>query len=176
MKTFFEKIFKPYIFPIIILIIGAYLKTGENLNVITDYFLQSSNSFIKFFGRQFYLWEVIFYLIIIFIISKVYKLIFNSKSSMEKKMLKAIKKYPLRYNVTITGTTDEFVFKYSLLVENEKYRINDLRPYCSNCSEKSIRMATFSYGDFKCNCGKYIDYRLCQDIKSRIITDLEELE
>lgn len=176
MKQFFEKIFKPYIFPIIILIIGAYLKTGENLNSITAYFLKSSNGFIRFFSHQFYLWEVILYLIIIFTVSKFYKLIYKSKSSKEKKMLKAIKQYPTSYIAQIKGTSDEFIFKYSLSVENEKYQINDLRPYCSNCTDKSIRMSTFAYSDFKCNCGKEIDYRLCKDIKSRIITDLEDLE
>ena len=176
MKKFFDDIFKPYIFPIIILIAGAYLKTGDNLKSVTNFFLDSSNGFIKFFSNQFYLWEVILYAIIIFLFSKSYGLIFKSKSKKEKKMLKAIKKYPSNYNAEINGTSDNFVFKYSISVKNEEYKIENLRPYCSNCTEKPIRMSTFAYGDFKCNCGKEIDYRLCKDVKSRIITDLEDIE
>nr|WP_321230748.1 hypothetical protein [uncultured Psychroserpens sp.] len=176
MKKFLDKIFKPYIFPVIILIIGAYLKIADNLNAVTEYFLESSSNFIKFFSYQFYLWEVILYLIIIFLFSKIYKLVFKSKSKKEKLMLKAIKKYPLNYIATITGTSDKFSFKYSLSVENEVYKITDFRPYCPNCNDKPIRMSTYGYSDFKCNCGKMVDYRLCKDIKSHIVTDLEDLE
>jgi hypothetical protein len=31
-------------------------------------------------------------------------------------------------------------------------------------------------GDFKCNCGKTVDFWLWRDVKSGIITDLENIE
>jgi hypothetical protein len=80
MKPFLNNIFKPYIFPVLLLIFGAYIKLGDNLKTVGEFFLNSKNSFIKFFSYQFFLWEIILYLIVIFILGKLYKLIFKSKS------------------------------------------------------------------------------------------------
>ena len=91
MKSFIDNIFKPYLFPLLLLIFGAYLKVGDNLKSVGEFFSNSTNSFIKFFSYQFYLWEVIFYLVVIFILRKIFKLIFQSKSKKERQMLKAIK-------------------------------------------------------------------------------------
>lgn len=176
MKSFIDNIFKPYLFPLLLLIFGAYLKVGDNLKSVGEFFSNSTNSFIKFFSYQFYLWEVIFYLVVIFILRKIFKLIFQSKSKKERQMLKAIKKVPKDFPVKINGTTDEYVFKYKATVENEEYYFESIVPYCQNCSNSSIRMTKKYLGDYRCNCGKEVDYQVIQDVKSRIITVLEENE
>lgn len=176
MKKFLDHVFKPYIFPIVILIIGVYLKTGENLKSVTSFFSNSTNSFIKFFSNQFYLWEVILYLLVVFLVLKTYRLIFKKKSKKERAMLHAIKKVPHDFPVTIIGTADKYIFKFDPIVEGDAYQIYNLRPYCLNCSPKPIRMTEVRFGDFRCNCGKEIDFSVCQDVKSRIITVLEENE
>lgn len=176
MKNFFDNFFKPYIFPILILIAGAFLRKGENLDSISKYFSKSTNSFLQFFSTQFYLWEVILYMTIIFVLTKVYNLIFKSKTSRERIMLRAIKKAPLTYDIDIRDTTDKFLFKYQLSIDDGEYSVDNLVPYCKNCSPRPVRMSTYSLGDFRCNCGKYVDYGLCKDVKSGIITHIEALE
>lgn len=176
MKNFFDNVFKPYIFPILLLILGAYIKVGDNLKSIGDFFSNSTNSFIKFFSYQFYLWEVILYLVVIFILRRIYKLLFKSKSKKERKMLKAIKKVSENFPVTINGTPDKYLFKFKAVVNNEEYHIEKLTPYCMNCSDSPIRMTEKYPAGNRCNCGKEIDYRIKQDVESRIITVLEENE
>ena len=177
MKSFLEKVFKPYIFPLIILIIGAYLKAGENLKSVSSFFSNSSNSFFKFLSRQFFLWEVILYLIVVFLFIRFYKLIFKHKSKKEKRMQKAIKKIPHEHNVSIKQSTDKYLFKFEPKVINEKYFIDNFRPYCQNCSAVPLRMSIYGgYSEFRCNCGRIVGFNLCQDVKSRIITALEALE
>lgn len=57
MKNFSENIFRPYLFPIVLLLIGAYIKTGDNLQIVSIFFSNSSIGFVNFFNYQFYLWE-----------------------------------------------------------------------------------------------------------------------
>jgi hypothetical protein len=175
MKKFLDNVFKPYLFPLIVLIIGAYLKAGKNLSGLTNFFSESSNSFIKFFSRQFYVWEVILYFLVVFILIRLYRLIFKRKSNKENKMIKATKRILHEMECHINGT-DKFLFKYDPKVIDEEYFIDNLRPYCMNCSPSPLRMTKRGYGDFRCNCGKKVDYRLKKDVESRIITALEENE
>lgn len=176
MKNFIDNVFKPYIFPILLLIFGAYIKVGDNLKSVGEFFSNSTNSFIKFFSYQFYLWEVIFYLVVIFILRRLYKSIFQSRSKKERQMLKAIKRVSTDFPVTISGTPDKYLFKFKAIVKNEEFHIEKLIPYCTNCTEYAIRMTEKYPAGNRCNCGKEIDYRIKQDVESRIITVLEENE
>ncbi len=176
MKKFLDNVFKPYLFPLIILIIGAYLKAGENLSGVTNFFSESTNSFIKFFSRQFYVWEVILYFLLVFILIRAYRLVFKGKSKKEKSMIRATKRIPHEMKFHINGTNFKFLFKYDPKVIDEEYFIDNLRPYCMNCSPNPLRMTERGYGDFRCNCGKEVDYNLKRDVESRIITALEQAE
>lgn len=176
MKKFLDNIFKPYLFPLIILIIGAYLKAGENLSGVTNFFYENTNYFIKFFSRQFYVWEVILYYLVVFILIRLYRFVFKIKSKKEKSMVKATKRIPHEMEFQIIGTNDKFLFKYDPKVIDEEYFIDNLRPYCLNCSPSSLRMTERGYGEFRCNCGKEVDYYLKRDVESRIITVLEQNE
>ncbi|MFY0604801.1 MAG: hypothetical protein JXQ93_12755 [Flavobacteriaceae bacterium] len=176
MKKFLDKIFKPYIFPIILLIAGAFLKTGENLKGVTSFFSDSTNKFIRFFSTELYLWEIILYLIVFFILVGLYKLTFKQKTSKERKMLRAIKRTPKEFPVQVNGSDRKFIFKFEPTIGSKGYYIKNLWPYCLNCTPKPLRMTEFGYGDFRCNCGEEIDFRLSEDVKSRIITVLEENE
>jgi hypothetical protein len=173
MKKFFDNIFKPYLFPVILLVVGAYIKTAENLDFITKYFSDTSNKFLNFFNHQFYLWELIFYIAIMFFLLRLYRFFFKRQTRRHKLMLKAIKNIGTEKPINITGTTDKFLFKFKPIVEEETYVISELHPYCQNCSNHPIRMTEQGYGDFRCNCGKQIDYRLCRDVESRIISEIE---
>ncbi|RCW23126.1 hypothetical protein DFO77_1492 [Marinilabilia salmonicolor] len=128
MTNFFDNVFKPYIFPILLLIFGAYIKVGDNLKSIGEFFSNSTNSFINFFSYQFYLWEVILYLVVIFILRRIYKLLFKSNSKKERQMIKAIKRVPTNFPVTISGTPDEYLFKFKAIVNKEEYHIEKLIP------------------------------------------------
>ena len=173
MKKFLDNVFKPYIFPFIILIIGVYLKAGENFSAVTKFFSESTNGFINFFSGQLYVWEIILYLSATFIFLKLYKYIFRRKSKKERKMHKALKRVNHEKEFHITNTTDKFLFKFDPKVIDEEYFIDNLRPYCMNCSQSSLRMTKRGYGDFRCNCGKEVDYQLKRDVESRIINELE---
>ncbi|MCR9172897.1 MAG: hypothetical protein NXI10_10410 [bacterium] len=173
MKNFIDNIFKPFIFPLILLILGALLNAGENLSSVTSFFAESSNKFLKFFDHQFYLWEIILYLSAILILSRVIRLIQGSRSSKEKLMLRTLERMPNEKPITINGTNYRFVFKYKARVSNEEYIIDKLHPYCHNCQELPVRMTSVGYGDFRCNCGKEINYDLCRDVESRIVSELE---
>lgn len=176
MKNFLDDVFKPYLYPLIILIIGVYLKVGENLSSVTNFFSESTNGFINFFSKQFYIWEVILCFLVGFIILKLYKYFFKRKSKRERIMTKAINRIDHEREFHIINTTDKFLFKFEPKVINEKYFIDDLRPYCINCSQSSLRMTKRGYGDFRCNCGKEVGYQLKRDVETRIINDLEKNE
>ena len=176
MKKFIDNVFKPYLFPMIILIIGAYLKAGENFSGVTKFFSESTNNFIKFFSRQFYVWEVILYFLVVFIIIRLYRFVFKRKSKKEKSMVKSIKRIPHEREFHINGTNNKFLFKFDPKVIDEEYSIDNLRPYCMNCSPIPLRMTEGGYGHFRCNCGKEVEYQLIRDVESRIITALEQNE
>lgn len=174
MKKFFDNIFKPYIFPIIILIIGAFLKTADNLKSVTLFFKDSTSKFLNFFNSQFYLWEVILYLIVIYIIRFIYNFFFNKISKKERIMLKAIKKSP-DFTLIQVDNHHKFKVKFKASVKDENYKIV-MTPYCNNCSNDFIRMTEGYLADFTCNCGSKLEYKVLRDVESRIITDLEKNE
>ena len=174
-KTIKEN-FKSYIFPVILLFVGAYLKPEEHLTSITNFFSNSSNSFLQLFNHQFYLWEILLYLTILFIVFGAIRMFKNQYSKKEKKMRNAIKKYGNEHSVSINGTSDKYVFKFNAVIENEEYFLEKLRAYCNNCNTTPILMSKVYAGNFRCNCGKELDYNLQKDVKSRIITDLENNE
>jgi hypothetical protein len=91
-------------------------------------------------------------------------------------MLKAIKRVPNNFPVIINGTTDKYLFKFKVTVENEEYYFEKIVPYCQNCSTTPLRMTEKYFGGYRCNCGKEVDYQVIKDVKSRIITVLEENE
>lgn len=103
-------------------------------------------------------------------------MIFRYKSKKEKAMEKAIKKVPKDFPINIVGTAIKFVFKFEAKINGNEYEINNLKPYCLNCSPSALRMTKISYGEYRCNCGKEIDYNIYQDVESRIITVLENNE
>lgn len=173
MKKFFDNIFKPYIFPIIILIIGAFIRTSENLKSITIFFKNSTSKFLNIFNTQFYLWEVILYLIIIFILQFIYKIIFNKHTKKERRMLKAIKNSPDFILIDVDGKS-KYKIKFKASVNNEEYEIVNMIAYCNNCREDFLRMTKEYFGDFSCNCGRKLEYKLLRDVESKIITDLEK--
>jgi hypothetical protein len=173
MKKFFDNFFKPYLFPILLLVIGAYIKTAENLSFITKFFSENSSKFLNLFSYQFYLWELILYLVGMFVLLRIYKYFFKRQTRRQRVMLKALKGISTEKPINIIGTADKFIFKFRPTVEDENYAINDLYPYCQNCTNHPIRMTEFGYGDFRCNCGKQVDYRLCRDVESRIISEIE---
>ena len=175
MEKFLDKVFKPYIFPIILLIAGAFLKASENLKGVSSFFSESTNNFIKFFSTELYLWEMILYILLFFILAGAYKMIFKRKTAKERAMLKAVKKIPADFPVNINGSHQKFIFRHNIIVGKEYY-IKNLRPYCLNCTEKPLRMTEIGYGDYRCNCGEEVGYRLSEDVKSRILTVLEENE
>ena len=175
MKKFFDNIFKPYIFPIIILILGAFIKTSQNLNDVTLFFKNSTSKFLNFFNSQFYLWEVIFYLIIIYIFRFLFKLIFRKHNKKERQMLKAIAKSP-DFTLIDVDNKHKYKIKFKAIVKNEEYEIENMVAYCNNCSGDFIRMTKKYFGDFTCNCGRTLTYKIQQDVESRIITDIEKNE
>lgn len=91
-------------------------------------------------------------------------------------MLRAIKRTPKEFPVQVNGSDRKFIFKFEPTVGNKGYYIKNSWPYCLNCTPKPLRMTEFGYGDFRCNCGEEIDFKLSEDVKSRIITVLEENE
>jgi hypothetical protein len=176
MKRIFDNVFKPYLFPILILFGGAYLKAGENLKIVTDFFSKSSYGFINFFSSQLFLWEVVIYFFIAYLFIKLLKRFFASKSKREGKMLRAIKKSPHEYPISIIDSNDRFIFKFDPVITNNDYFLNNFRAYCHNCSSKGIRMSENGFDQFRCNCGKKVDFMLCQDVRSSVITMLESNE
>lgn len=177
MKKFFDEIFKPYLFPLIMLFIGAYVKAGENLKGITKFFSESTNSFLKIFSRQYYVWEVMLYFLIAVILIRLYRYFFNNKSKKERSMIRATKRIQHEIPIDINGTNDSFLFKFDPKVIGGQYFIDNLRPYCKNCHSKPIRMTERPYShSFRCNCGKEVSNDLVRNMKDRIITYLEENE
>ena len=177
MKNFFDNVFKPYLFPVIILFGGAYLKAGENLKTVTEFFSKSSNGFIKFFSSHLFLWEVLIYLLIAYLFIKVGKRIIKPKSKRERKMLRAIRRTPHEYQVTFNGSPDRYLFKFEPIVSDGDYFLDNFRPYCQNCNPSPVRMSVNGgYDEFRCNCGRIIGFTLCQDVRSRITTMIESNE
>lgn len=92
-------------------------------------------------------------------------------------MLKAIKNGPKVFNAIFNGDYEKkFKFKYKLSVQNEEYKFDALVPYCENCKKEPIRMSTDGYGNFKCNCASFLVYENIEDVKSRILTEVEKYE
>lgn len=175
MKKKFNEYFKNYIFPILLLIIGAYIELAENFQSITNFFKESSSKFLKFFDISFYLWEIILYLIVFIVIKLIYNKIFNSQSKETKRKLNAIKKSPDFINISVDNR-HKFKLKYKATVENEDYVISNIKAYCNNCTDDVILMRNTYFQDYECNCGTKLAWKTVQDVKSRIITDIEKNE
>jgi hypothetical protein len=177
MKKFFNNIFKPLIFPIITLFIGAYINTGENLEKISSFFLDSSNRLIGFFSNQLYLWEIILYLIIIYALIRAYRLIFQTKSKKEKRMIQATKEISHEHTAVMGENAERYKFRFEPKVINERYVIQNMRVYCINCSETPLKMSRHAVLYYKCgSCERQIHEQLLTDVKNRIISNLEVIE
>ncbi|MBE7649090.1 hypothetical protein J2Q11_00130 [Tenacibaculum finnmarkense genomovar finnmarkense] len=170
-----KEIFKTYIFPIILLLIGAYIKAGENLKSITDYFSNSTSKLLNLLDYQFHLWQIIVFIVLFSILKVAIRKKSINETKREKKMKKSIKKIGDEHLVYINNSTDSFLFKFNAKVKNERYKILDLRPYCKN-NHELILMTELCYGEYKCNCGKEINHNLFKDVESGIITSLEKNE
>ncbi|MDO6473727.1 hypothetical protein [Maribacter sp. 1_MG-2023] len=175
MKSFLDKIFKPYIFPIIIVVIGAYLKIGQNFNSVVEFFSDTSSSFLNSFNYQFYVWEILLYLISSYIVLYIIKLIRNGKghSKETKKLLKLIRNSPNKINITETGSDNKYFFSFKADVKDEEIKIEKLQAYCLNCRDEKLKMAEKYYGGFECNCGRNFDYNFSRDIRNLIISKIE---
>ncbi|WP_185290288.1 hypothetical protein [Chryseobacterium lactis] len=175
MKKFFDEVFKPYVFATFLIILAAFLKIDKNINGLTEWFSQSTNSFINFFSRQLFLWQIILCFGIAYLISCLYKIFVTSTTKEERKMLRAIKKSSNYHNAEFDNG-DNYQIRFKLSVKDEEYVFDKFAPYCKNCSHSPILMSSYALGDFTCNCGRYLKYEHTKHIKSRIITEVEKFE
>ncbi|MCT4321802.1 hypothetical protein [Elizabethkingia anophelis] len=175
MQKFIEKIFIPIILPILLVPVTLYLNEFLDVKLINKFFSESTNKFVKFFSKEFYLWQIIISGIIIFTIIKLYPFVFKPKSKQEIKMIKAIRKSP-QYHIAILGGQYTFNCKFKLSVKDEEYVFDSFIPYCETCSNGPVRMSSYAYGSYRCNCGSHLEYNYIKDIQSRIITEVEKLE
>jgi hypothetical protein len=90
-------------------------------------------------------------------------------------MLRAIKRSPDTSFFDVDGK-HKYKIKFKATVKKEEYEIESMTAYCNNCSSDFIRMTKEYFGDFSCNCGRKLEYKLLRDIESRIITDIEKNE
>ncbi|RNA61484.1 hypothetical protein D1631_05825 [Chryseobacterium nematophagum] len=94
MKKFLNEVFKPYLFPVVLSFLAVFFRESLDFEPIKEFFSSSSSSFLKFFSVELYLWQIIIYGIAIYLILKMYSLIFESRSKKERKMLRAIRRAP----------------------------------------------------------------------------------
>ncbi|KUY28028.1 hypothetical protein [Elizabethkingia ursingii] len=175
MQKFIDKIFVPIILPIILVPVTLYMTEYLDLKLINNFFSESTNKFIKFFSKEFYLWQIIISGLLIFSFIKIFPYIFKPKSKQEIKMINAISKSP-HYHRAILGGQYTFNCKFKLSVKNEEYVFDSFIPYCETCPNGPVRMSSFAYGSYRCNCGSHLEYNYIKDIQSRIITEVERLE
>lgn len=176
MKKFSDNVFKPYIFPIILLIIGAYLKIGDNFKGATEFFAEQSNSILKSFNYQFYVWEILIYLasayLILFVVQKIRK--GKGETRETKRMRNVIKKSPNKMNVENKSTGDKYLFKFKASVEDEEYVLDKLQAYCLNCQDKPIVMDNNRYdGTITCQCNRQLEYEFSRNVRNQIKSELE---
>lgn len=174
MKKFFDEFFKPYLFAAFLIVLGSYLKVDKYLNALTSIFSDSTNSFINFFSKEISLWQIIIYFVFAYVVSRIYKILVLPTSKEERRMYRAIRKYPTTYNVTVGN--DKYESRYKITVVDGEYFFDKFVLYCENCSEEPIRMSKYALTEFRCNCGRQINHNLTRDIKSRILTEVEKLE
>lgn len=176
MKKFLDNIFKPYIFPILLLVVGAYLKIGDNFKGVTDFFAEQSSSILKSFNYQFYVWEILIYLasayFILFLIRKIRKGKGESKET--KRMQKVIRNSPNKMNVVNQITGDKYLFKFKANVVDEEYTLDKLQAFCLNCQDKPIVMDNNRYdGILSCQCNRKLEYEFSRNVRNQIKSELE---
>ncbi|WP_315056822.1 hypothetical protein [Chryseobacterium indoltheticum] len=175
MKKFLDDGFKPYLFPILLAFLAVYFREALDFEPITRFFGDSSSKIANFFNAQLYLWQIILYGVIIYIIVKIYSLIFRSNSKEERKKFRAIRKAPKEHKADFDNGKTYF-FKYKLYVDAGDYHFESFTPYCLNCNQEPLRMSRYAYSDYKCNCGSYLGHAHIKDVKSRILTFVEDYE
>ena len=166
MKKTNKEIFKSYTFPTILLILGVYLKT-EHLTYTINFFSDRSSSFLQLLNHQFYLWEIILYLIILFIVFAAIRMFKNKYS--KKKKIEAPK--------FLSYLSDEFDSKtwkwnYNLNPSTQKYNVINPIPLCDKCNTATI--LDLEFYDKTATCPR-CDYRMrifkTPDIIAAIIRD-----
>ena len=166
MKKTNKEIFKSYTFPTILLILGVYLKT-EHLTYTINFFSDRSSSFLQLLNHQFYLWEILLYLTILFIVFAAIRM-FKNKYSKKKKI-----EDPKFLNYL----SDEFDSKtwkwnYTWNPSTQKYNVINLIPLCDKCNTATI--LDLEYYDKTATCPRcdYLMYIFkTPDIITAIIID-----
>lgn len=176
MKKFFDNVFKPYIFPILLLFIGVLIKELLDLTVINNFFKNSSFTFLKFLNTQLSLWMVILIYIAILFLTKVINSKFKRLSKIEKLKNKAIKHSPSFIDFGENDNNVTVRVHFSAIVFNNDYRITIDKCYCKECTGDFLRMKKDYDGEYKCICGNTLDYNKLNGMKSVIITKLEQRE
>lgn len=176
MKKFLDNVFKPYIFPLILLIIGAYLKIGDNFKGATEFFSTQSELIAETFNYQFYVWEILIYLatayFILFIVRKIRAGKGQSKET--KKMLNVIKNSPKKMHVVNEYNGDKYLYKYKANVDEEEYIFDKFQAFCLNCRDKPIVMEDNMYdGSFTCQCNRRLEYEFNRNVKNQIKSEFE---
>ncbi len=176
MKKFFDNVFKPYVFPILLLFIGVFIKELLNLTVINNFFKNSSFTFLKFLNTQLSLWVVILMYIAILFLTKVINSKFKRLSKIEKLKKKAITQSPSF--IDFGGNNNKVIGRvhYSATVSNNDYNITIDKCYCKQCSGGFLRMKKDYDGEYECICGNTLDYNKLNGVKAIIITKLEQKE
>ena len=175
MKKFNEEFLRPFLFPIFLAFLTVFFREAVDFKPIIEFFGGSSNKAISFFNTQLYLWQIILFTLIIYLLTKIYSLIFKSKSKDERIKLKAINRAP-KDHIANFNNGYSFYIKYKLSVQDKDYHFDSFIPYCNTNHDAPVRMSTYALGDYKCNCQIVLEYSQIKDIKSRIITTVENFE
>ena len=166
MKNEKNEKFKSFTSKVIFLVLGVYLKT-EHITYIINFFLDRSSGFLQLLNHQFYLWEILLYLTILFIVFAAIRM-FKNKYSKKKKI-----EDPKFLNYL----SDEFDSKtwkwnYTWNPSTQKYNVINLIPLCDKCNTATI--LDLEYYDKTATCPRcdYLMYIFkTPDIITAIIID-----
>ncbi len=176
MKKFFDNVFKPYIFPILLLFIGVLIKESLDLTVINNFFKNSSFTFFKFLNTQLSLWIVILMYIAILFLTKVINSKFKRVSKSERLKRKAIKNSPSFIDFHDNDHKIIGRVHFSAKVSRNDYNITIDKCYCKECTGDFLRMKKDYMGEYECICNNTLDHNKLNNIKAVIVTKLEQSE
>ena len=166
MKNEKKEKFKSLTSDVIFLVLGVYLKT-EHFTYIINFFSDRSSGFLQLLNHQFYLWEILLYIIILFIIFGIKKAFTNKYSKKEK----------IEDPKFLSYLSDEFDSKtwkwnYNLNPSTQKYNVINPIPLCDKCNTATI--LDLEFYDKTATCPR-CDYRMrifkTPDIIAAIIRD-----
>ena len=166
MKNEKKEKFKSLTSDVIFLVLGVYLKT-EHFTYIINFFSDRSSGFLQLLNHQFYLWEILLYLTILFIVFAAIRM-FKNKYSKKKK---------IEDPKFLSYLSDEFDSKtwkwnYNWNPSTQTYRVINLIPLCDKCNTATI--LDLEFYDKTATCPR-CDYRMrifkTPDIIAAIIRD-----